>query len=122
MRQGGLPAGDELDYVIEQIDFRGNCGELNKLDQLWTSRVTSHIPLREVVDSITIPRVFAAIELAADTLRAAGTPAPRIAVAGLNPHAGDGGTFGDEEIRIIAPAIAQARAAGIDAKGPYPCD
>lgn len=122
MRQGGLPAGDELDYVIDRIAFHGNCGELNKLDRLWTSRVTSHIPLREVADAITTPRVLAAIELASDTVRAAGTPAPRIAVAGLNPHAGDGGTFGDEEIRIIAPAVAQARAAGIDAKGPFPCD
>jgi 4-hydroxythreonine-4-phosphate dehydrogenase len=122
MRQGGLPAGDELDFVIEQIGFSGNCGELNKLDDLWTSRVTSHIPLREVADAITTPRVLDAITLAADTLRAAGTAMPRIAVAGLNPHAGDGGTFGDEEIRVITPAIARARAAGIDAKGPFPCD
>lgn len=122
MRLGGLPAGDELDFVVEQLGFRGNCGELNKLDRLWTSRVTSHIPLRAVADAVTRPGVLAAIELANDTLRAAGNAQPRIAVAGLNPHAGDGGTFGDEEGRVIRPAIEQARAAGIDASGPYPCD
>ena len=122
MRLGGLTAGDELDFVVAQLGFRGNCGELNKLDRLWTSRVTSHIPLRDVADAITTPRVLAAIELANDTLRAAGSAHPRIAIAGLNPHAGDGGTFGDEEGRVIAPAVAQARSAGIDASGPYPCD
>ena len=51
-----------------------------------------------------------------------GQPAPRIAVAGLNPHAGEGGLFGDEEIRFIAPAVAAARAEGIDAQGPFAPD
>jgi 4-hydroxythreonine-4-phosphate dehydrogenase len=122
MRLGGLAAGDELDFIVERLGFKGNCGELNKLDALWTSRVTSHIPLRDVAGAITTPGVLAAVELAHSTLQAAGCERPRIAVAGLNPHAGDGGTFGDEEIRVIAPAVAQACAAGIDAKGPFPCD
>ena len=61
--------------------------------------------------------------LAATELRAPwGVAAPRIAVCGLNPHAGDGGLFGDEDARIVAPAIAQARASGVDATGPWPAD
>lgn len=122
MRRGGLAAGDELDFIVAKLGFNGNCGELNKLDRLWTSRVTSHIPLREVPAAITTPSVRAAIELAYDTLRSAGVEQPRIAVAGLNPHAGEGGTFGDEEERVIRPAIEQACSAGIDARGPYPSD
>jgi 4-hydroxythreonine-4-phosphate dehydrogenase len=122
MRQGGLPEGDELDFVVERLGFSGNCGELNVLGNLWTSRVTSHVALKDVAPLITKPRVLDAIHLAHETLSAAGVARPRLAVAGLNPHAGDGGTFGDEEIKEIGPAIAAAKAAGIDATGPYPSD
>lgn len=122
MRQGGLPEGDELDFVIARLGYHGNTGELNMLGTLWTSRVTSHVPLREVASLLTPERIVAAIELVNDTLRAAGNPAPRLAVAALNPHAGDGGTFGDEEIRIIAPAVERARAQGIDVADALPSD
>jgi 4-hydroxythreonine-4-phosphate dehydrogenase len=122
MRAGGLAHGDELDFITGHLGFSGPCGELNVLGALWTSRVTSHIPLREVADCITEAGVLAAIELADRMLRAQGREAPRLAVAGLNPHAGDGGAFGDEEIRVIGPAIARARAAGIAATGPHPPD
>lgn len=122
MRRGGLAEGDELDFVLERLGFEGNTGELNVLGNLWTSRVTSHVALRDVADLVTPKHVWDAIALAHDTLVAAGFPEPRIAVAGLNPHAGDGGTFGDEEIKTIAPAIEKARAAGIEASGPYPSD
>jgi 4-hydroxythreonine-4-phosphate dehydrogenase len=66
--------------------------------------VTSHIPLREVADAITGEGVCAAVSIADRYLKAAGIAAPRIAVAGLNPHAGDGGSIGREEIDVIAPA------------------
>jgi len=122
MRLGGLRQGDELDFIVEQLHFTGNCGELNVLGNLWTSRVTSHVSLRDVGALITQARVYDAILLANDTLRAAGITSPRLAVAGLNPHAGDGGTYGDEEIREIAPAIERAAREGIDATGPYPPD
>jgi len=122
MRRGGLPEGDELDFVLERLAFHGNTGELNVLGNLWTSRVTSHVALRDVADLVTGQHVSDAIALAHDTLVAAGLPRPRIAIAGLNPHAGDGGTFGDEEITTIAPAVERARAAGIEASGPYPSD
>jgi 4-hydroxythreonine-4-phosphate dehydrogenase len=122
MRLGGLQEGDELDFIMERMAYRGNCGELNVLGDLWTSRVTSHVAMREVGNLITRTRVHAAIVLANETLRAAGNAAPRIAVAGFNPHAGDGGTYGDEEIREIAPAIEQAKREGVDASGPFPAD
>lgn len=122
MRLGGLAEGDELDFVIERLGFTGNCGELNVLGDLWTSRATSHVALRDVGDLITQERVGAAILLANETLRAAGISAPRLAVAGLNPHAGDGGTYGDEEIRAIGPAIERAKSEGINASGPFPAD
>lgn len=84
--------------------------------------VTIHVALRDVPGLVTRQRVLEAIELGARACRELGIGSPRVAVAGLNPHAGEGGLFGDEDAREIAPAIAQARAAGIDATGPHPGD
>jgi 4-hydroxythreonine-4-phosphate dehydrogenase len=78
--------------------------------------------LRQAVDQITTGRVLQTIRIADAALRRAGIAAPRIAVAGLNPHAGEGGLFGGEEIEHIAPAIEQARTLGIDARGPFAPD
>jgi 4-hydroxy-L-threonine phosphate dehydrogenase PdxA len=82
-----------------------------------------HVSLRRALDLITEEAVEAKIHLADRALRplTAGR-APRVAVAGLNPHAGEGGLFGDEEARVIAPAIARGRAAGIDVIGPIAAD
>lgn len=84
--------------------------------------VTIHVPLRDVPRLVTPDRVFDAIDLGARACRELGIPSPRVAVAGLNPHAGEGGLFGDEDAQRIAPAIARAREAGIDATGPHPGD
>ena len=83
---------------------------------------TLHVSLKRAIALITRERVARAIGAAAATLRRIGIAAPRVAVSGLNPHAGEAGMFGDEETLIIAPAIAQARADGIDAHGPYGAD
>ena len=91
-------------------------------DELRVVLVTIHVALRQAVDQITTGRVLQTIRIADAALRRAGIAAPRIAVAGLNPHAGEGGLFGDEEIVHIAPAIAQARTLGIDAHGPFAPD
>jgi 4-hydroxythreonine-4-phosphate dehydrogenase len=80
------------------------------------------VPLRAVADLITQESVIDAIRLAHDTLRAGGNPHPRIGVAGLNPHAGDGGIFGREEIDVIEPAVERAKAQQIAVEGPYPSD
>jgi len=78
--------------------------------------------LREAINLITPERITAAIGLADATLRATGIERPRIAVAALNPHGGESGLFGDEEIRIIKPTVEQARASGINCSGPVPSD
>jgi 4-hydroxythreonine-4-phosphate dehydrogenase len=84
--------------------------------------VTLHTSVRKAIEQITMARVEAVIHAAQAALKRLGVPAPRIAVSGLNPHAGEDGLFGDEEIAIIAPAIARAKAAGIDVEGPYGAD
>ena len=84
--------------------------------------VSIHVALSEAVRSLTAPSIVRTLQIADRALRAAGLSAPRIAVAGLNPHAGEAGLFGREEIDTIAPAIAEARAQGIDARGPFAPD
>ena len=122
MRLAGMTQEDELRYLQQRFGIDGFVSEFNVTGALWTSRVTSHIPLRDVADAITIDGVIAAVGIADRYLKAAGKAAPKIAVAGLNPHAGDGGSIGREEIEIIAPAVDRARAAGIDAYGPLSPD
>ena len=91
-------------------------------DDIRTVLVTIHTSLRKAIEQADFDAQMSAIRLAHEGGKALGIAAPRVAVAGLNPHAGEGGLFGDEEIRIIQPAIAAARAEGIDASGPYPGD
>jgi 4-hydroxythreonine-4-phosphate dehydrogenase len=122
MHMGGLAFEDELRFFVDHLKVAGPVGEINATDRLATTRVTSHVPLRAVADLITGDGVLAATRLADATLRQAGNAHPRIAVCGLNPHAGDGGIFGREEIDVIAPAIERARREQIAASGPYPSD
>jgi 4-hydroxythreonine-4-phosphate dehydrogenase len=84
--------------------------------------VTTHRPLRTVPDALTSERIVETIELGALAMRELGVAAPRIGVCGLNPHAGEHGLLGEEDDRVIAPAIARARSMGIDASGPWPAD
>ena len=91
-------------------------------DELRTVLVTIHQSLRSAIDAVTHEAVLETLRIAHRAAARWGDPRPRIAVAGLNPHAGEGGLFGDEEVRIIGPAIAAARAEGIDARGPYAPD
>jgi 4-hydroxythreonine-4-phosphate dehydrogenase len=90
--------------------------------ELRVIHVTTHVALRRVPELVTRERVLRTIRLGDQAMRALGLRAPRLAVCGLNPHAGESGLFGDEEQVAIAPAIADARAEGIDASGPYPAD
>jgi 4-hydroxythreonine-4-phosphate dehydrogenase len=91
-------------------------------DRLRVVHVTTHRSLRGAIEAATRDRVLRTIELGAEGMRRLGVERPRVAVAGLNPHAGEGGLFGDEELREIGPAVAVARSAGIDATGPLPPD
>ena len=84
--------------------------------------VSTHVSLREACDRVKKDRILEVIHIAYDALREMGIEAPKIAVAGLNPHCGENGLFGTEEIEEIAPAVAAAKAEGIDAIGPIPPD
>ena len=91
-------------------------------DEMRTVLVTIHMALRDAIDAVTFDAVLETIRIAHASAARWGQPAPRIAVAGLNPHAGEGGLFGDEEIAHIGPAIKAAQAMGIDARGPFAPD
>jgi len=91
-------------------------------DELRTVLVTIHQSLRSAIDAVTFDAVLETIRIAHRSAAGWGQSSPRIAVAGLNPHAGEGGLFGSEETTIIGPAIDAARAEGIDARGPYAPD
>lgn len=84
--------------------------------------VTTHVPLRDACNMITTERVVTVILLANESLQRLGIAEPRIGVAGLNPHAGEGGLFGTEEIEAIAPAVEKGRALGVNVEGPIPPD
>lgn len=90
--------------------------------QLRVALATAHVPIIKLRDLLTIGCVFDPIDIGHESCRRLGIEEPRIAVCGLNPHAGEGGLFGDEEARVITPAIEMARGHGIDARGPFPAD
>ncbi|OAH14002.1 4-hydroxythreonine-4-phosphate dehydrogenase PdxA [Streptomyces jeddahensis] len=118
----GMREQDELrwfEIILGEEDFTS---ELNVLPNLWTARVTSHVSLAEVDAGITRESTAAAGRLLDKVLRESGIDSPRIGVCALNPHAGESGKFGRHEIDIIAPAVGDLVADGIDAKGPFPSD
>lgn len=100
------------------------CEALMLLDgpRVRVALATNHLPLRDVPRALSVPRLTAQLQLLAASLRPRFRRPARIAVTGLNPHAGEGGQLGDEEVRIIAPAVARARRRGVDCTGPLPAD
>jgi 4-hydroxythreonine-4-phosphate dehydrogenase len=118
----GMRHPDELHWFAELLGHNGAVSEFNVLDGLWTSRVTSHVPLMSVGGLLNGERIADAVELIHAALRRTGLAAPRIAVCGLNPHNGDNGKYGREEIEIITPAVELARRRGLPADGPFPSD
>jgi 4-hydroxythreonine-4-phosphate dehydrogenase len=122
LNEGGWCFRDEHQLFAHLTGHEGPFSEMNVLDGLWMSRVTSHVSLRSALDEITGERIGEMIALADRTMRGAGIKAPRIAVAALNPHGGENGLFGREEIDVIAPAVARAVASGIGCRGPFPAD
>jgi 4-hydroxythreonine-4-phosphate dehydrogenase len=91
-------------------------------DKLRVSHVSTHVPLRVAIDRVKPERILKVLQLTHDAVRRLGIDRPRLAVAGLNPHAGEHGLFGDEEEKFITPAIEQARALGLDVYGPFAGD
>lgn len=113
---------DEIRFVRDVLKTTGPASEFNVLGDLWNARVTSHIPLSAVAGAITEEGILRSLDLADKAMRAAGFARPRIAVAGLNPHAGDGGNFGREEIDVIEPAVRRGADRGVAVEGPFPSD
>lgn len=122
LHRGGWNYHDEHQMFADWIQHRGYYSEMNVIPQFSTFRVTSHVSLRQALELVTPERIEAAIRLAHRTLRSTGLEAPRIGVAALNPHGGENGLFGDEEIRVIRPTVERVRASGIDCTGPLPSD
>jgi 4-hydroxythreonine-4-phosphate dehydrogenase len=119
----GFPGHTEMLQALAAADGRTPPVRMMLANnELRTVLVTIHMSLRRAIDAVSFEAVLDTLRISHAASARWGEPAPRIAVAGLNPHAGEGGLFGDEEQRIIAPAIAAARAQGIDASGPYAPD
>jgi len=121
MSLGGSPFKGELNHLAS-LTKAELYGEINFLEPLWTSRVTSHIGFREICDQLTPGRISQAITLLHRTMQRAGMENPRIGVAALNPHGGEEGLFGPEEENIIRPAVERAKAEGMEISGPFPAD
>jgi 4-hydroxythreonine-4-phosphate dehydrogenase len=122
MKLAGLAHEDELHFFAELLEHTGPVSEINVCGRIWTSRVTSHVPLRAVAGLLTAEKIRDAARLLHRTVAKSGIAKPRIAVAGLNPHAGEGGLLGAEEIDTIGPAVEKLRSEGLDVTGPLPAD
>jgi 4-hydroxythreonine-4-phosphate dehydrogenase len=122
MKQAGLRHEDELHHFAEYLGVQDYFCEFNTLGELWTSRVSSHIPLKDAAGFLTKDRVKKAAHLIYRSLQAAGVAQPKVAVAAFNPHGGDGGTCGREEVEIIEPAVRELATEGIPVGGPFPAD
>lgn len=112
---------DEIGFVSRTIGAEEG-SEFNVLDEVWNARVTSHVPLSAVAALITQDAVFERIALTDRCMRDAGFERPRIAVAALNPHAGEGGNFGHEDDAVIRPAVEAAQRRQMAVEGPFPSD
>ncbi len=119
---GGNDFTDEMGYASKFFDLKTRASEFNVAHGMWNGRVTSHVAMKDVPDLLTIERIEESIHLADRTLKIAGYERPRIVVAAFNPHAGDGGLMGDEEVRVIRPAVELAQQKQVDCVGPLPAD
>jgi 4-hydroxythreonine-4-phosphate dehydrogenase len=122
MKLGGLKFDDEASHFANYLGIKDFYCEFNTLGDLWTARVSSHVPLKDAAQYITADRIDAAASLIHKALVAYGIPKPVIAVAAFNPHGGDGGTCGSEEIDTIIPAVEKLKAKGMYVRGPFPAD
>ena len=118
LKLGGNKYSDELHLMAEKLNVKNFFCEFNVIDNFWTARVTSHIPIREVADQIKKEKIIRPIKLINEAMKLNGIKKPRVAVQALNPH----GEFGTEEKDEILPAIEEVKKQGIDAEGPLPCD
>ena len=118
LKLGGCKFDDELHHMADKLNVKSFFCEFNVVDNFWTARVTSHIPIKEVPEHIKKDKIMKPIKLINEAMKLNGIENPRVAVQALNPHA----EFGNEEQDEIIPAIEEAKKLGINADGPLPCD
>jgi 4-hydroxythreonine-4-phosphate dehydrogenase len=122
MHEGGNRHMDEIGIARDFFDITTRASEFNIAHGMWNGRVTSHVPMKDVASLLSEERICDSIELAHTTLKMAGYEHPRIAVAAYNPHAGEGGLMGREEIEIIQPAVEKMQQRQMSVEGPFPPD
>jgi len=118
MKLAGSKYEDELHLMADKLEVKDFFCEFNVIDNFWTARVTSHMPLKDVPNHIKKENILKPIKLINKTMKLNGIKNPRIAVQALNPHA----EFGTEEKDEIIPAIEEAKKNGMNVDGPLPCD
>jgi 4-hydroxythreonine-4-phosphate dehydrogenase len=118
LKLGGNKYSDELHLMAEKLEVKNFFCEFNVIDNFWTARVSSHIPIKEVPEHVKKEKIIKPIRLINEAMKLNGIKNPRVAVQALNPHA----EFGTEEKEEIIPAIEEAKKIGINADGPLPCD
>ena len=118
LKLGGNKHSDELHLMAEKLNVKNFFCEFNVIDNFWTARVSSHIPIKEVPNYVKKEKILEPIKLINEAMKLNGIKTPRVAVQALNPHA----EFGTEEKEEIIPAIEEAKKMGINADGPLPCD
>ncbi len=126
MKLGGLRHEDELHHFADYLGVKHYFCEFNTLGELWTARISSHVPLKEAAAYLNAERIMQASELIYRSLLDNGVASPKVAIAAFNPHGGEGGVCGREEVDVIAPAVRelQAREWPTDTPfhGPFPAD
>lgn len=124
--RSGIPFVGQTELLSQMAGTERTAMMLLGQDQngrwLRVALVTTHVPLREVANHLTVEKIEAVIELASQACLDLGLSRARVAVCGLNPHAGEGGKIGSEEISIIAPAVARAAQRGFEVSGPWSAD
>lgn len=122
LKMAGCEHESEHYYLAAINQAKGPIGEINVVGDLMSVRATSHVPLKDVSSSLTVDKIMAAMELGYNAVLSTGVKQPRVGVAALNPHAGEEGRCGTEEIDLIEPAIEIAKKRGWNVTGPYPSD
>ena len=122
LKKGGCPFTSELEMFKDHFNRPDVTGEINYLDPFWANRVTSHIAVKDIPAFIKKDRILDTIRFLNSEMGRFGVAEPKIAVAALNPHGGEKGLFGTEEIDEIRPAIEAAKKEGIPVEGPFPAD
>lgn len=122
LQRGGHHFKDELHFYADYFNCKTGFGEINVMDDLWVTRVTSHIPMKEVSKELTKEHILERILFADKNLKLVGVDDPKIYVAAYNPHCGEGGLTGTEEAEAIIPAVEEARELGIHVFGPFAAD